>query len=88
MSGSPKQTDLWDAIIVGGGPAGLNAALVLGRCRRKVLLFDDGRPRNAVSHALHGFLSRDGVAPGAIACHCERAARGVRIGRCRRSACR
>ena len=66
MSGSPKQTDLWDAIIVGGGPAGLNAALVLGRCRRKVLLFDDGRPRNAVSHALHGFLSRDGVAPAQL----------------------
>ncbi len=66
MSRSPKQTDLWDAIIVGGGPAGLNAALVLGRCRRKVLLFDDGRPRNAVSHALHGFLSRDGVAPAQL----------------------
>lgn len=52
-----------DVVIVGGGPAGLNAALVLGRCRRNVLLFDDGKPRNAVSHALHGFLSRDGIAP-------------------------
>lgn len=53
----------WDAAIVGGGPAGLNAALVLGRCRRNVLLFDDGRPRNYASHALHGFLGHDGIAP-------------------------
>lgn len=58
--------DLWDVIIVGAGPAGLNAALVLGRCRRKVLVFDDGRPRNAASPALHGFLSRDGIAPAEL----------------------
>lgn len=55
-----------DVIIVGGGPAGLNAALVLGRCRREVILFDDDKPRNAVSHALHGFLSRDGIAPSEL----------------------
>ena len=61
-----KKIDLWDVIIVGGGPAGLNAALVLGRCRRMVLLFDDGKPRNAVSHALHGFLSRDGISPAEL----------------------
>ena len=53
----------YDAIIVGGGPAGLSAALILGRCRRTVLLCDTGRPRNAASRAPHGFLSRDGIPP-------------------------
>lgn len=53
----------YDVIIVGGGPAGLSAALVLGRCRRKVLVITSDQYRNAVSHAMHGFLSRDGLAP-------------------------
>ena len=53
----------YDVIIIGGGAAGLNAALVLGRCRRSVLVFDSNQRRNAVSHALHGFLSRDGMPP-------------------------
>ena len=52
-----------DAIIVGGGPAGLNAALVLARCRRSVVLFDAGRPRNYAARHLHNFLSRDGIHP-------------------------
>lgn len=56
----------YDAIIVGGGPAGLSAALVLGRSRRRVLLCDAGRPRNAASRALHGFLTRDGVPPAEL----------------------
>lgn len=54
----------FDVIIVGGGPAGLSAALVLGRCRRQVLVCDAGSPRNAVAVAMHSFLSRDGVPPG------------------------
>jgi thioredoxin reductase len=52
-----------DVIIVGAGPAGLSAALVLGRACRQVLVFDAGRPRNYASRSLHGFLSRDGVDP-------------------------
>lgn len=52
-----------DCVIVGGGPAGLNAALVLGRARRKVRLYDDNTPRNSITKASHGFLTRDGVHP-------------------------
>jgi thioredoxin reductase len=52
-----------DCAILGGGPAGLNAALVLGRAMRKVLVFDDNHPRNAVTQEAHGFLTRDGVKP-------------------------
>jgi thioredoxin reductase len=52
-----------DCAILGGGPAGLNAALVLGRAKRSVLVFDDNQPRNAVTQESHGFLTRDGVKP-------------------------
>ena len=52
-----------DVIIIGGGPAGLSAALVLGRCRRDVFLCDAGQPRNARSAALHAYLTRDGTPP-------------------------
>lgn len=52
-----------DVLIVGGGPAGLSAALTLGRSRRRVLIVDDGAPRNAPAAAMHAFLTRDGTAP-------------------------
>lgn len=52
-----------DVIIVGGGPAGLSAALILGRARRRVVLCDTGRPRNAASRWVGGYLGHDGTPP-------------------------
>lgn len=56
----------YDAIIVGGGPAGLSAALVLGRSRRRVLVCDSGQYRNAHSKGVHGFFTRDGIEPAEL----------------------
>ena len=61
-SHSPDE-EVLDAIIVGGGPAGLSAALVLGRCLRRVLVCDAGHPRNEPARIFNGFLSRDGSNP-------------------------
>jgi thioredoxin reductase len=56
----------YDTVIVGGGAAGLSAALVLSRARRRVLVVDSGEPRNAPATQMHGFLSRDGLAPAEL----------------------
>ena len=61
----------YDVVIVGGGSAGLSAALFLGRSRRRVLVSDTGKTRNAVAQESHSFFTRDGTTPAEL----------VRIGR-------
>jgi thioredoxin reductase len=53
-------------VVIGGGAAGLNGALMLARARRRVLVIDAGAPRNAPAAAVHGLLGRDGMAPGEL----------------------
>ena len=65
---TPSQTattndEPFDVVIVGAGPAGLSAALILGRMRRKVLVLDTDAPAHAVSDGVHGFLAQDGTPP-------------------------
>ena len=57
------QKPLWDVLVIGGGPAGLSAALILARAQRRVLICDVGQPRNRRSDAIGGFLTRDGMTP-------------------------
>src|SRR5258708_5538442 len=55
--------DTYDVVVIGGGAAGLSAALGLARSRRSVLVLDAGKPRNAPAAGGHGMLSRDGINP-------------------------
>ncbi|ANS63586.1 reductase [Streptomyces lincolnensis] len=55
--------DTYEVVVVGGGAAGLSAALVLGRARRRTLVVDAGEPRNAPAAHMQGYLSRDGMSP-------------------------
>src|SRR3569623_371317 len=61
-----RGSQVYAVIIVGGGPAGLSAALMLGRCLRKVAVFDAGEPRNAAAQGIHGYLGHDGIAPAEL----------------------
>lgn len=56
----------YDAVIIGGGPAGLTCAIFLGRYRRRVLVIDSGRPRNFATEGVHGFLGQHGIKPGEL----------------------
>ncbi len=56
-----------DIVIIGGGPAGLQAALVLSRTQKKIIVFDDPTPpRNASSHGVHDFLGLEGLLPARV----------------------
>lgn len=63
VTGKQDANQVYDAVVVGGGAAGLSAALVLGRARLRALVVDAGEPRNAPSAHMQGYLSRDGMSP-------------------------
>jgi thioredoxin reductase/SAM-dependent methyltransferase len=75
------QENIWDVIVAGGGPAGLSAALMLGRARRRVLVIDAGSPRNRFAAHMHGVLGHEGLAPGELLARgrAEAAGYGVEI---------
>ena len=60
------QATVVDVVVVGGGPAGLSAALCLGRARRSVVVIDKGRPRHAVAEGVHNFLANEGIPPAVL----------------------
>ncbi|WP_024873846.1 NAD(P)/FAD-dependent oxidoreductase [Saccharomonospora piscinae] len=60
------QDERYDVVVLGGGAAGLNGALMLARARRSVLVIDAGEPRNAVAAGVHGLLGREGMGPGEL----------------------
>jgi thioredoxin reductase len=73
------KADTFDVIVIGGGAAGLSAALVLGRARRRVAVIDSGEPRNASAAHMHGYLSRDGTPPADLLRRGREEARGYGV---------
>ncbi|MEU6377244.1 NAD(P)/FAD-dependent oxidoreductase [Streptomyces sp. NPDC046909] len=63
MTQTPETPETYEVIVIGGGAAGLSAALVLGRARRRTLVIDAGEPRNAPAAHMQGYLTRDGMPP-------------------------
>src|SRR5262245_53237882 len=68
---APAPPRNFEVVVLGGGPAGLSAGLVLGRCLRHTLICDDGHYRNRRSEALHCFIGHDGVAPADLRQRCH-----------------
>ena len=58
--------DNYDVVVIGGGPAGLNGALMLARSRRSVVVIDAGAPRNSSAEGVHGLLGHDGIPPAEL----------------------
>ncbi|MET9361237.1 NAD(P)/FAD-dependent oxidoreductase [Streptomyces sp. NPDC006632] len=68
MNSTPEgaRRTAYDAVVIGGGAAGLSAALTLGRARRSVLVVDAGQPRNAPAHGVHAYLGHEGTPPAEL----------------------
>lgn len=75
------KTREWDAVIIGGGVAGLSAAQMLGRARRRTVVIDAGAPRNRFAAHMHGVLGHDGIDPAQLLARGreEAAAYGVQV---------
>ena len=63
---SQEPSGSYDVVVIGGGPAGLNGALMLARSRRSVLVIDSGEPRNSPADGVHGLLGHDGIPPAQL----------------------
>jgi thioredoxin reductase len=74
-SPGPSTPPVYDVVVIGGGAAGLSAAVVLGRARRSVIVVDGGEPRNAPAAGVHSYLTRDGVSPADFVRHGQDEAR-------------
>ncbi len=61
--GGSAEAQPWDAVVIGGGAAGLSAGIVLTRAQFATLVVDGGQPRNGPADHMHGYLTRDGMAP-------------------------